>query len=103
MIELRGVRKRFGEQVVLDGVDFSVQEGETVALLDDGWKWERQGAHATLAPGKKATLAIITKPLAENALTFDAKSYDQHRQRTVAPGRRRSSRRDRAPGRARAP
>jgi phospholipid/cholesterol/gamma-HCH transport system ATP-binding protein len=33
MIELRGVRKRFGEQVVLDGVDFSVQEGETVALL----------------------------------------------------------------------
>lgn len=33
MIELQGVRKRFGEQVVLDGVDFTVQEGETVALL----------------------------------------------------------------------
>jgi phospholipid/cholesterol/gamma-HCH transport system ATP-binding protein len=33
MIELRGVRKRFGQQVVLDGVDFNVQEGETVALL----------------------------------------------------------------------
>ncbi|MEZ0333683.1 MAG: ABC transporter ATP-binding protein [Gemmatimonadales bacterium] len=33
MIELRGVRKRFGQQVVLDGVDFTVQEGETVALL----------------------------------------------------------------------
>ena len=33
MIELRGVRKRFGQQVVLDGVDFKVQEGETVALL----------------------------------------------------------------------
>jgi phospholipid/cholesterol/gamma-HCH transport system ATP-binding protein len=33
MIELRGVRKRFGKQVVLDGVDFRVQEGETVALL----------------------------------------------------------------------
>ena len=33
MIELRGVRKRFGEQVVLDGVDFDVREGETVALL----------------------------------------------------------------------
>ena len=33
MIELQGVRKRFGEQVVLDGVDFIVQEGETVALL----------------------------------------------------------------------
>lgn len=33
MIELRNVRKRFGRQVVLDGVDFVVQEGETVALL----------------------------------------------------------------------
>jgi phospholipid/cholesterol/gamma-HCH transport system ATP-binding protein len=33
MIELRNVHKRFGQQVVLDGVDFVVQEGETVALL----------------------------------------------------------------------
>ncbi len=33
MIELHGVRKRFGSQVVLDGVDFTVREGETVALL----------------------------------------------------------------------
>jgi phospholipid/cholesterol/gamma-HCH transport system ATP-binding protein len=33
MIELHGVYKRFGKQVVLDGVDFSVREGETMALL----------------------------------------------------------------------
>ena len=33
MIELRKVHKRFGKQVVLDGVDFNVREGETVALL----------------------------------------------------------------------
>jgi len=33
MIELRQVHKRFGVQVVLDGVDFDVREGETVALL----------------------------------------------------------------------
>jgi phospholipid/cholesterol/gamma-HCH transport system ATP-binding protein len=33
MIELRGVRKAFGKQIVLDGVDFEVREGETVALL----------------------------------------------------------------------
>ena len=33
MIELRNVSKRFGQQIVLDGVDFSVKEGETVALL----------------------------------------------------------------------
>ncbi len=33
MISLTGVRKRFGEQVVLNGVQFDVNEGETVALL----------------------------------------------------------------------
>jgi phospholipid/cholesterol/gamma-HCH transport system ATP-binding protein len=33
MIQLRGVKKRFGEQVVLDGVDFTVSDGETVALM----------------------------------------------------------------------
>lgn len=33
MIELRNVYKRFGSQVVQDGVNFSVREGETVALL----------------------------------------------------------------------
>ena len=33
MIELRGVGKRFGDQVILDGVDFTVRDGETVALL----------------------------------------------------------------------
>ena len=33
MIELRQVHKRFGPKVVLDGVDFVVREGETVALL----------------------------------------------------------------------
>jgi phospholipid/cholesterol/gamma-HCH transport system ATP-binding protein len=33
MIELRDVHKRFGKQVVLNGVDFEVREGETVALM----------------------------------------------------------------------
>ena len=33
MIELRNVHKRFGDLVVLDGVDFDVHKGETVALL----------------------------------------------------------------------
>lgn len=33
MIELVGVRKRFGTQVVLDGVDLAVEQGETMALL----------------------------------------------------------------------
>jgi len=33
VIELRNVHKKFGRHVVLDGVDFSVADGETVALL----------------------------------------------------------------------
>lgn len=33
MIELHDVHKRFGKQVVLNGVEFEVREGETVALL----------------------------------------------------------------------
>jgi phospholipid/cholesterol/gamma-HCH transport system ATP-binding protein len=33
MIALRDVHKRFGSQVVLDGVNLDVQEGETLALL----------------------------------------------------------------------
>jgi phospholipid/cholesterol/gamma-HCH transport system ATP-binding protein len=33
MIELKHVSKRFGDLVVLDGVDFTVTKGETVALL----------------------------------------------------------------------
>ncbi len=33
MIELHDIHKRFGKQVVLNGVDFEVREGETVALL----------------------------------------------------------------------
>jgi phospholipid/cholesterol/gamma-HCH transport system ATP-binding protein len=33
MIDLQAVHKRFGENVVLDGVDFHVDDGETVALL----------------------------------------------------------------------
>jgi len=33
MIELQSIQKRFGDLVVLDGVDFTVRRGETVALL----------------------------------------------------------------------
>jgi phospholipid/cholesterol/gamma-HCH transport system ATP-binding protein len=33
MIELRNIHKQFGKQVVLNGVEFQVREGETVALL----------------------------------------------------------------------
>ena len=53
------------------------EDGEVVALLDETWKWERQGAHATLAPGKAATLAIATKPLAAEALVVRRRDLRQ--------------------------
>ena len=33
MIQLRGVKKRFGELVVLDGVDLDIQRGETLVII----------------------------------------------------------------------
>lgn len=63
MIHLGGVRKAFGSQVVLDGVDFDVKEGETVALL---------GPSGT---GKSVTLKTIIgliKP-DEGVVTVDEK------------------------------
>lgn len=33
LIEVRGLRKRFGDKVVLDGVDLTLQRGETLALI----------------------------------------------------------------------
>lgn len=33
MISLRGVTKRFGEQVVLDGVDLDLPDGAVTALM----------------------------------------------------------------------
>jgi phospholipid/cholesterol/gamma-HCH transport system ATP-binding protein len=32
-IELKGVKKRFGEKIVLDGVDLSVNEGESLVII----------------------------------------------------------------------
>ena len=49
----------------------SRSSGNTAVLLDKAWKWERQGAHAQLAPGKSATIAIATKPLPAGAFAFD--------------------------------
>ncbi len=32
-VELRGVRKRFGPKVVLDGVDLSIGQGESLVVI----------------------------------------------------------------------
>lgn len=66
-------------------VDGAIRDdaGNAVVSLDRMWKWERQGVHAQLAPGKAATLAIATKPLAPGTLVFDEASYDTHRKLTA--------------------
>ena len=33
MIEIKDLRKSYGERVVLDGLDLTVQDGSTVALI----------------------------------------------------------------------
>lgn len=35
MLEIRGLAKRFGRHVVLDGVDLAVHPGELVALVGE--------------------------------------------------------------------
>ena len=47
-IDVRGVRKSFGQQVVLDGLDLTVQRGEVFALLGPN------GA------GKTTTINVLT-------------------------------------------
>jgi phospholipid/cholesterol/gamma-HCH transport system ATP-binding protein len=73
VIELRGVKKRFGAQVVLDGVDFDVNEGETVALL---------GPSGT---GKSVLLKHIIGLLKPDAgsITVDGKNVAQLRRKEL--------------------
>ncbi len=74
MIELRGVKKRFGEQVVLDGVDFTVTDGETVALM---------GASGT---GKSVLLKHINGLIHPDAgaIIVDGKSVTQLKRHALA-------------------
>ena len=48
MIETRGLRKSFGKQVVLDGIDLDVAEGTIFALLGLEWRGQdddRENSH----------------------------------------------------------
>jgi hypothetical protein len=58
-------------------------KGHAVALLDNAWKWERQGARAQLKPGKFATMAIPTTAGALDGFKFDQGTFGTHRATTV--------------------
>jgi hypothetical protein len=49
---------RFAEGRILDAA------GNVLAIADGNWKWERDRLQAKISPGRPATLAIATKPLA---------------------------------------
>ena len=81
LIELRGVSKSFGSHVVLDGVDLSVEEGETLVLMG------RSGI------GKSVTLLIITGLIAPDSGTVLLQGVDIARlpERELIPIRRQFS------------
>ena len=54
-IEVRGLRKSFGTQVVLDGLDLTVQPGEIFAVL-------RFGFHNAVPPAAVASLVNCQLP-----------------------------------------
>ena len=59
--------------------------GETLAVFDPHWKWERQRATARLTESGSATLAIATKPLAPSAVL--ASDYEAQRAACAATWR----------------
>ena len=68
MIEVRGLRKSFGKQLVLDGVDLDVAEGSVFALLGPN------GA------GKTTIVHILSTLLAADAGEIRIAGFDPRRQ-----------------------
>jgi hypothetical protein len=62
-------------------------QGRTVVWLGPGWRWERQGAHADVEPGRPAVLAVFTRPTRDPLGTLDQDTYAAHREATAATWR----------------
>src|SRR6187455_2013716 len=60
MIEVRGLRKSFGKQLVLDGVDLLVPEGSVIALLGPNGAGKTTIVHilSTLLPADGGTVRV---------------------------------------------
>lgn len=75
-----------GDAQFLDG-NLCDEQGRMVVWLGPGWRWERQGAHAELEPGRERVLAVFTHPAAERRAALDAATWAAHRQATAATWR----------------
>jgi ABC-2 type transport system ATP-binding protein len=67
-VEVRGLRKAFGDKVVLDGVDLAIREGEVFALLGPN------GA------GKTTTVQILSTLISADDGTASIMGHDVHRE-----------------------
>jgi phospholipid/cholesterol/gamma-HCH transport system ATP-binding protein len=79
LIEIRGLRKRFGHQQVLDGVDLDIRTGETIVVL----------GHS--GSGKSVLLKHINCLIEpdEGTIEFDGKRVEALGERELVPVRRR--------------
>jgi ABC-2 type transport system ATP-binding protein len=66
-VEVRGLRKSFGDNLVLDGIDLSVNEGTVFALLGPN------------GSGKTTTVQILTTLLASDGGSIRVAGYDVSR------------------------
>lgn len=74
IIELRGVSKRFGDLVVLDGVDLKIQKGRTTVIIGESGS----GKSVTL----KHTLCLLRPDAGE--VHFEGRRIDQLSERELA-------------------
>jgi ABC-type phosphate/phosphonate transport system ATPase subunit len=72
-VSANGLRKAYGQQVVLDGVDLSIGEGEVFALLGPNGAGKTTGHRL---PGRHVGRRVV------------ARLGPAHRDRQAAPGRR---------------
>ncbi|MFZ9791462.1 MAG: hypothetical protein ACO3F3_03885 [Gemmataceae bacterium] len=58
-------------------------ENQTVLQADKTWTFQRGMLHANLKKGESATMAIFTKPPADDGFLFQPGAYEKHLQETV--------------------